>query len=53
MLKVILDWLKDMSLDHLKIKTIKQQIGDLNTQMKVFISGGTIREKAIENQNIC
>ena len=34
--------------DPAMIKTIKQQIGDLNTQMKVFISGGTIREKAIE-----
>ena len=34
--------------DPAMIKTIKQQIGDLNTQMTVFISGGTIREKAIE-----
>ena len=34
--------------DPAKIKTIKQQIGDLNTQLKVFISGGSVREKAIE-----
>ena len=34
--------------DPAMIKTIKQQIGDLNTQLKVFISGGSVREKAIE-----
>jgi len=34
--------------DESKISSIKRQISDLNIQMKVFISGGTIREKAIE-----
>jgi len=34
--------------DESKITSIKRQISDLNIQMKVFISGGTIREKAIE-----
>ena len=34
--------------DESKIASIKAQIGDLNQQMKVFISGASIRERAIE-----
>ena len=34
--------------DEAKIVSIKAQIGDLNQQMKVFISGASIRERAIE-----
>ena len=34
--------------DETKIASIKAQIGDLNQQMKVFISGASIRERAIE-----
>ena len=34
--------------DESQIASIKAQIGDLNQQMKVFISGSSIRERAIE-----
>jgi hypothetical protein len=38
----------DPTADADKIASIKAQIGDLNQQMKVFISGASIRERAIE-----
>ena len=38
----------DPETDAAKISTIKSQIGDLNQQMRVFISGDTVRQQAID-----